>query len=54
MPAVSPFLALDRDRWVASNGLAFAIRDGFPVTEGHTLVITKRVVPTWFEATPEE
>ncbi len=31
---------------VAHNGLAFAIRDGFPVTEGHALVIPKRhVIP---------
>lgn len=54
MTASSPFLALDRSRWVASNDLAFAIRDGFPVTEGHTLVITRRVVATFFDATPEE
>jgi len=50
----SVFLELPVSRWVASNDLAFAIRDGFPVTEGHTLVIPKRVVATWFEATREE
>ncbi len=54
VPESSPFLTLDRNRWVASNDLAFAIRDGFPVTEGHTLVIARRVVATWFDATPEE
>lgn len=26
-----------------------AIRDGFPVTPGHTLIITRRHVATWFE-----
>jgi len=36
------------------NELAFAIEDGFPVTPGHTLVIAKRVVATWFDATTEE
>ena len=50
----SPFLPMPADRVVAENALAFAIRDGFPVSDGHTLVITKRLVPTWFEATREE
>lgn len=39
---------------MAHNELAFAIRDGFPVTPGHTLVIPKREVPDWFGATEEE
>jgi diadenosine tetraphosphate (Ap4A) HIT family hydrolase len=52
--ANSPFLNVSSDDWIASNDLAFAILDGFPVTPGHCLVITKRVVPTWFEATTEE
>ena len=42
------------DHWRAHNNLAFAIRDNFPVSEGHTLIITKREIPTWFDATPEE
>jgi superfamily II DNA or RNA helicase/diadenosine tetraphosphate (Ap4A) HIT family hydrolase len=50
----SPFLALPPEAWVASNALAFAIRDRYPVSEGHTLVIPKRLVPTWFDATLEE
>ncbi|WP_395838099.1 DEAD/DEAH box helicase family protein [Archangium violaceum] len=40
--------------WVASNALGFAIRDRYPVSPGHTLVIPRRHVATWFEATPEE
>jgi superfamily II DNA or RNA helicase/diadenosine tetraphosphate (Ap4A) HIT family hydrolase len=48
------FLEMAVSSWVASNDLAFAIRDGFPVTEGHTLVIPKRLVATWFDATQEE
>ena len=51
---VSPFLPMPADRVVAENALAFAIRDGFPVSDGHTLVIPKRLVATWFEATREE
>ncbi|MEW4530638.1 DEAD/DEAH box helicase family protein [Maioricimonas sp. JC845] len=50
----SPFTKIPPAKWVAENELAFAIRDGFPVSPGHTLVITKRVVPTWFEATADE
>jgi superfamily II DNA or RNA helicase/diadenosine tetraphosphate (Ap4A) HIT family hydrolase len=53
-PAVSIFLALPQSSWVASNTLAFAVRDAFPVSPGHTLVITRRLVPDWFAATEEE
>ena len=48
---VSP--SFDRPR-IAENKLAFAIEDGFPVTPGHALVVTKRVVATWFDATLDE
>ena len=50
----SPFLERPAGDHVADNELAFAIRDGFPVSPGHTLVITRRLVTHWFEATPEE
>src|SRR5581483_6590276 len=40
--------------WVCANALAFAIRDRYPVSAGHTLVITRRVVATWFDATEDE
>jgi ATP adenylyltransferase len=44
----------DRQRIVAENSLAFATRDGFPVTPGHTLFIPKRHVPDWFGLTQGE
>ena len=50
----SPFLTLPADWHVASSALAFAIRDGFPVSPGHTLIVPRRLVATWFEATREE
>src|SRR4051812_4019604 len=50
----SPFTRVDPSVWVAHNPLAFAIRDKYPVSPGHTLVIPKRVVLTWFDATHEE
>jgi diadenosine tetraphosphate (Ap4A) HIT family hydrolase len=51
---MSLFLQLPETAWVAQNELAFAVRDKFPVTPGHTLVITRRLVPDWFSATLEE
>ena len=50
----SPFLTRPATDRIAENALAFAIRDGFPVSPGHTLVVPKRLVPTWFDATREE
>lgn len=50
----SPFLALPETAWVASNALAFAVRDRFPVSPGHTLIVPRRLVATWFEASREE
>jgi hypothetical protein len=38
----------DRKRIVAENELAYVIRDGFPVTQGHTLIIPKRHTPDYF------
>jgi ATP adenylyltransferase len=48
------FCTIEASRVVAENDLAFAIRDGFPVTEGHTLVIPKRHVADYFGLTGEE
>ena len=50
----SPFLDRPREEWVASNALAFAIRDAFPVSPGHTLVVPRRLIGSWFETTAEE
>jgi superfamily II DNA or RNA helicase/diadenosine tetraphosphate (Ap4A) HIT family hydrolase len=50
----SPFLEAPESSWVAQNALAFALRDRFPVSPGHTLVIPRRLVATWFDATAEE
>ena len=50
----SPFLALPRSAWVASNGHAFAVRDAFPVSEGHTLVVPHRLVPDLWSLSPVE
>ena len=51
---MSIFSEVEPAQWVAENALAFAIRDRFPVSNGHTLVVTKREVPDWFAATADE
>ena len=42
------------DRVVASNALSYAVHDGFPVTDGHALVIPKRHVEDFFGLSDEE
>lgn len=42
------------ERIIAENASAFVIRDGFPVSLGHTLVIPKRHVGSLFETTEQE
>ena len=54
LAAMSVFLERPASEHVARNALAFAIRDGFPVSPGHTLVVPFREVATWFDATREE
>ena len=49
-----PFCTLPPERIIDSNDLALVIRDGYPVSPGHTLVIPKRHVGSWFEITPAE
>ncbi len=48
------FCNLPDDRIAMANDLAIGIRDGFPVSNGHTLVIPKRHVGSFFETTPDE
>jgi superfamily II DNA or RNA helicase/diadenosine tetraphosphate (Ap4A) HIT family hydrolase/SOS-response transcriptional repressor LexA len=50
----SPFLDVPVGDWLCSNDFAFAIFDGFPVSPGHVLVTTRRIVETWFDATEAE
>ncbi|MEZ5118407.1 MAG: HIT family protein [Candidatus Nanopelagicales bacterium] len=50
----SPFLRIPESEWVASNALAFAVRDAFPVSEGHTLVIPRRLAIDWDAVTTDE
>jgi ATP adenylyltransferase len=44
-----PFCEMPKDQLVAETELAYAVRDAFPVTILHTLVIPKRHVSGYFE-----
>lgn len=48
------FCAMPSERVIAESELAYAIRDGFPVTPLHTLVIPKRHAADFFEMTEAE
>jgi len=54
MTAPCPFCTLPPDRILNIRGTAVAIRDGFPVSPGHTLIIPRRHVASFFEITDEE
>ena len=54
MSTPCPFCTLDEGRILARNDLAIATPDGFPVSPGHTLIIPKRHVASWFDTTAEE
>ena len=51
---ICPFCASSPLTLVAENRLAFAFRDRFPVSPGHTLIVTRRHVPDFFGCTAEE
>jgi ATP adenylyltransferase len=49
-----PFCEIPTQRVIMENALAYAVRDGFPVTKGHSLVIPKRHVADYFELSADE
>src|SRR5262245_1502700 len=58
MPTLSetkcPFCVLDPAQVLLADLEVVAVRDGYPVTEGHTLVILRRHVTTLFKLPPDE
>ena len=55
MPATPcPFCHLDANRILLENEVGVAIRDAFPVTEGHTLVIPRQHVVSVFDLDTKE
>lgn len=51
-PDSCPFCHPSSDRILTANPLTLVLWDGYPVSPGHTLIITKRHVPTWFDPVP--
>ena len=49
-----PFCSLPPIRIVDQNEFAMVIRDGFPISLGHTLIIPKRHVGSFFDLTSSE
>jgi diadenosine tetraphosphate (Ap4A) HIT family hydrolase len=49
-----PFCTLPDGRVVEENEFAVLIRDGYPVSPGHSLVIPKRHVGSFFQVTAAE
>jgi superfamily II DNA or RNA helicase/diadenosine tetraphosphate (Ap4A) HIT family hydrolase/HKD family nuclease len=50
----SPYLKVPRERWIAESDHCFAIMDKYPVSPGHALVISRRPVADWWDATEDE
>jgi diadenosine tetraphosphate (Ap4A) HIT family hydrolase len=53
-PDPCPFCSATADRVAFEGPLVRALWDAFPVSPGHLLVVPKRHVATWFDATEEE
>lgn len=54
MSPLCAFCSLPAERVVQKSEYAIVIRDGFPVSPGHTLIISKRHVASFFEVTDAE
>lgn len=53
-PTSCVFCDLSVERILAETPLTRTLLDSFPVSPGHTLIVTRRHIETWFDATPEE
>ena len=49
-----PFCSLPQDRIISENDSTVTIRDEYPVSMGHTLIIPKRHVESFFDCNPDE
>ena len=54
MEVLCPFCALPIERIILSNQHGYVIRDGFPVSPGHTLLIPVRHAGSFFDLDSEE
>jgi diadenosine tetraphosphate (Ap4A) HIT family hydrolase len=49
-----PFCGPEKSRVIMANDYAIALHDRFPITPGHSLIVPKRHISSFFEATREE
>jgi diadenosine tetraphosphate (Ap4A) HIT family hydrolase len=49
-----PFCAIDATQIVRQSTLAVALIDAFPVSKGHCLIVPRRHIASWFEASDSE
>lgn len=53
-PPECPFCSPGAERVFLETDLVLGLWDGFPVAPGHALLVTRRHVRDWFEASPAE
>jgi len=51
---ICPFCNFPASKTILTNSFALAIYDGYPISPGHTLIIPKRHIASFFELTAEE
>ncbi|WP_205601715.1 HIT family protein [Sphingobacterium sp. xlx-130] len=51
---IKTFFEIGKDRYIGLTRYFFLIRDGFPVSPGHTLIISKSLRKDYFELTVDE
>lgn len=49
-----PFCSLPEERIVNASEYGVVFRDGFPISPGHTLIIPKRHIGSFFDLFPDE
>ena len=51
---MSVFSDISQSQWILETKYFFVVRDAYPVTEGHSLIVSKRIVQNYFELNSEE
>ena len=51
---MSVFLDIPKDQWILETDYFFVIKDKYPVTEGHLLIISKRKAVDYFTLNEKE
>jgi diadenosine tetraphosphate (Ap4A) HIT family hydrolase len=49
-----PFCSLPQERVLARNQVAIVLRDAYPISPGHTLIVPSRHVGSLFDVSPDE